>query len=220
MMKKYLPYNRYRRMSFFPIIYSTLGAYTILNSELLTRVIGIALNSLTNSITLMAAATLSNSNSKLKEYMDELEILDIEIKLKLVENWLKEINVKSIKQDTSLDIIYRGVSESCHTISWLIGEINRKIIAYNNLWFKHWRTIDLNLELYKLKRTTKILTDRLNLIAIGCMWDNMNEYRNKTTQEIEDTTKVNYNEVPNYYSIPGEYNKEIEVVTALAQHLQ
>ena len=41
------------------------------------------------------------------------------------------------------------------------------------------------------------------------MWNNMNEHRNDSTQD--DTIKVNYNEVPNYYAIPGELNKEKEV---------
>ena len=41
------------------------------------------------------------------------------------------------------------------------------------------------------------------------MWNNMNEHRNETDQN--DTINVNYNEVPNYYAVPGEFNKEKEV---------
>jgi hypothetical protein len=138
----------------------------------------------------------------MKEYQDELELLDIMIKLRLVENWLKEIDPNSIVQESSLDIIYRGITESCQTISYLLNDINKKIKHYNTLWFKSWRTIDLDTEIIKLKRSTKILTDRLNLIAIGCMWDNMNEHRTKKEVEMVEYVKPNTND--NYYMAPGE----------------
>ena len=180
-----------------PIICTTLGSYTILNSDLLTRVIGIAVNNITNSLTIMAST--SYNNHQLKNYQDDIELLDIEIKLKLVDNWLREINVDSIKPESNLDIIYRGISESCHGISWLTKEINNKINHYNSLWFRNWRTIDLDLEIHKLKRNTKILSERLNLIMIGCMWENMNSHRVTDDSKPPET----YNIVDNHYT-PGE----------------
>ena len=181
-------------MSFFPVIYSTLGAYTILNSDFLTRIIGITLNSLTNSITILAASTLSNSNTKLKEYMDELELLDIEIKLKIVDNWLKGFNIDTIEAESSIDVIYRGVSDSCHNIYYLMNDVNKKMVNYNNMWFKSWRTIDLDFEINKLKRYTKILQGRINLIPMSGInqirttpnnkleYSNINDFYNMTTE--------------------------------------
>ena len=196
-------------MSFFPFFYSTIGAYTIINypqaGELLSRVIGITINSLTNTFALMATNTISSYNHKMKEYQDELELLDIMIKLRLVENWLKEIDPNSIVQESSLDIIYRGITESCQIISYLLNDINKKIKHYNTLWFKSWRTIDLDSEIIKLKRSTKILTDRLSLIAIGCMWDNMNDHR--ATKETVNNEMIEYIKPQtndNYYMTPGE----------------
>jgi hypothetical protein len=201
-------------MSFFPFFYSTIGAYTIINypqaGELLSRVIGITINSLTNTFALMATNTITSYNHKMKEYMDELEILDIMIKLRLVENWLTEIDPHTIVQESSLDIIYRGITESCQTISYLLNDINKKIKHYNSLWFKSWRTIDLDTEIIKLKRATKILTDRLNLISIGCMWNNMNNHRVTKDNNINDMIeyiKPQTNE--NYYMAPGEENNLI-----------
>jgi len=198
-------------MSFFPFLYSTIGAYTIINypqaGELLSRVIGITINSLTNTFALMATNTISSYNHKMKEYQDELEILDIMIKLRLVENWLKEIDPNAITHDSSLDIIYRGITDTCQIISYLLNDINKKIKHYNTLWFKSWRTIDLDMEIIKLKRSTKILTDRLNLISIGCMWDNMNNYRVTKEDEMIDYIKPTTND--NYYMAPGEEIKLI-----------
>ena len=189
-------------MSFFPIMYSTLGAYTILNSELLTRIIGITINTLTNSLTLMATNTISSYNHKFKAYMEELELLDIEIKLKLVENWLRKINVNMIRAESNLDIIYRAISESCHNISWVIENINKKINAYNNMWFKSWRTIDLDMEINKLKCYNNILISRLNLLNIGLMWENI---ENCKIEEIEQdpVKKLEYNDIQDFYN-PGE----------------
>ena len=117
---------------------------SILNSDLLSRVIGIAVNNITNSLTIMAST--SYNNHQLKNYQDDIELLDIEIKLKLVDNWLREINVDTINPESNLDIIYRAISDSCHSISWLTKEINNKINHYNSLWFRNWRTIDLDLD--------------------------------------------------------------------------
>jgi hypothetical protein len=189
-------------MSFFPIMYSTLGAYTILNSELLTRIIGITINTLTNSITLMASNTISNYNHKFKAYMEELELLDIEIKLKLVENWLRKINVNMIRAESNLDIIYRAISESCHNISWVIENINKKINAYNNMWFKSWRTIDLDMEINKLKCYNNILISRLNLLNIGLMWENIENCKIEEIEQ-EPVKKLEYNDIQDFYN-PGE----------------
>lgn len=192
-------------MSFFPLMYSTLGAYTIISypqaGDIIVRIIGMTLNSLTSTISMMATNILTNHNTKMKEYMDELELLDIEIKLKLVENWLKEIDMKTIVQESNLDIIYRSITESCHTISFLVHNINKKIINYNNLWLKSWRTIDMDIEIHQLKRATKILTDRLNLITVGFIWENINKHI--VTDNNNYITKE-YKEDPNYYSAPGE----------------
>ena len=185
-------------MSFFPIIYSTIGAYTVLNSDLLTRVIGITINTLTNSLTMLATNTLASYNHKFNQYMEELEQLDIEIKLKLVENWLKQINTEMIKPESSIDIIYRGISESCHNISWLVETINKKIKYYNTLWFKSWRTVDLDMEIAKLKTFNNILTSRLSLLNIGLMWENINDCRK--IDIIPEVQKLEYSDIPNYYN--------------------
>ena len=161
------------------LIYSTVGIYTILNTqqaaEIFARVISTSLNGLTISLTLLA---YQNSNQTIKTYMEELELMDIEIKLKIIDRWLKNINYSDIKPNSSLDILYKGLADTCHQMSNLICIINTKIKYHNNLWFSTWRSINLDNEMKKMGRLTRILSDRIVLINI---------IENKNTIETPDS---------------------------------
>lgn len=164
------------------LIYSTVGIYTILNTqqaaEIFARVISTSLNGLTSSLTLMA---YQNSNQTIKTYMEELELMDIEIKLKIIDRWLKSINYSDIKPNSSFDILYKGLADTCHQMSNLICLINNKITYHNNLWFSRWRSINLENEMKKMGRLTKILSDRILLINI---------IENKNTIETPDSKEL------------------------------
>ena len=151
-----------------PVLYSTVGLYTIFSSEMLTKAVSISISGLTNSLALMA---MSDANSQIKNYKEELELMDIELKLKLVENWLKNINISMIKTGSNMDYICRTISESCHHISYMIYSINEKIQYHNTLWFRNWRSISLDIEINKLKKYVSILNDRLIYIAISRIWE-------------------------------------------------
>jgi hypothetical protein len=149
------------------LVFSSVGIYTILNTqqaaEIFARVISTSLNGLTSSLSLMA---YHNSNQTIKNYMEELELMDIEIKLKVIDRWLKSINHKDIKPNSSLDIVYKGLADTCHQMSNLICIINNMITYHNSLWFSRWRSINLENEIKKMGRLTKILSDRILLINI------------------------------------------------------
>jgi len=170
------------------LVYSTVGIYTILNTqqaaEIFARVISVSLNGLTSSLSLMA---YNNSNQTIKGYMDELEILDIEIKLKMIDLWLKSIDYKDIKPKSSFDIIYKGLADTCHQMSNLICIINKKITDHTKLWFSRWRSINLESEIKKIGRLTKILSDRILLINI---LENKNTIE-KNICKIETPTDIN-----------------------------
>lgn len=168
-----------------PIVYSTVGLYTVINSEILTKVISVTINNISNSLSLMS--TSGNSTEMIRKYYEEVETLDIEIRLKLVNNWLHGVNTNKIKQNSSLDIIYRGISDACHKISKIIEIINNKINQYNTLWFKYWRSIQLEKEIISLKKISMILNERIALIPMSCMWEDANEikYIETEMQEIE-----------------------------------
>jgi hypothetical protein len=169
------------------LIYSTVGIYTILNTqqaaEIFARVISTSLNGLTSSLTMMA---YHNSNQTIKTYMEELELMDIEIKLKVIDKWLKSINYSDIKPNSSLDIVYKGLADTCHQMSNLICIINSKITYHNNLWFSRWRSINLENEMKKMGRLTKILSDRILLINII---ENKNTIETPDSKELADTIK-------------------------------
>lgn len=162
------------------LVFSTVGIYTILNTqqaaEIFARVISLSINGLTSSLSLMA---YHNSNQIIMNYMEELELMDIEIKMKVIDRWLKSINYNDIKTNSSLDIVYKGLADTCHQISNLICIINNMITYHNSLWFSRWRSINLENEIKRMKILTKILSDRILLINI---------VENKNSIETPDST--------------------------------
>jgi len=143
------------------LVYSSVSVIKIIGTDVLGKVIGVSLNGLNTAFTFMASA---NSNYIIQKYKDELEILDIELKLKLVEIWLKDIDLEKIKINLSMELIYIGISDACHQISKCIEQINLKINYHNSKWFQSWRNIYLDEEVNTLKKYTKILNDRIKLL--------------------------------------------------------
>ncbi len=143
------------------MVYSSVNVVKVLGTDVLGKVIGLTINGLGTTFTYMASA---NSNEIINKYKNELETLDIELKLKLVELWLKDINLEHIKENPSLELIYIGISDSCHKISECVEQINSKILYHNTKWFQSWRNIYLDEEINILKKNTKILNDRIKLL--------------------------------------------------------
>ena len=122
-----------------------------LHTELLTRIIGLTINGLSNLST----------HHPLTDYQNELELLDIDIKLKIIEKWLTHTEL-----DSTVDIIYQGISDSCRSIHYYVNEINRKIKEFQLLWFRSWRTINLDMEMKQLKKYNTILNHRIPLLLL------------------------------------------------------
>ena len=122
-----------------------------LHTELLTRIIGLTINGLSNLST----------QHPLTDYQNELELLDIDIKLKIIEKWLTHTEL-----DSTVDIIYQGISDSCRSIHYYVNEINRKIKEFQLLWFRSWRTINLDMEMKQLKKYNTILNHRIPLLLL------------------------------------------------------
>jgi hypothetical protein len=147
------------------IVYSTIGLYTFLNlppvNEILPTIISNTISSLTSSIALMS---YNKNNNTLLNYLEELEILDIELKLRVVDRWLK--NITTITPNSSLDILYKSMTDICNMIANYINIIYKKINYHKSLWFNNWRNIDLDREMKQLKKVTKIFSERIILINI------------------------------------------------------
>ena len=98
----------------------------------------------------------NNSNVSLK-YSEELELLDVEFKLKTLKEWLKN-------NDTNCDIL-----NSCNMISYYFEAINTKIKYHKSKWFYYWRNLCLKNEIHLLKKHLIILDERLKLLHYKVM---------------------------------------------------
>lgn len=145
------------------VIYTGATVISVVSTDILSKVINLSLASLEHTFSYL---TSSNLTSSIKKYQDDLELLDIDLKLKLIDSWLKHINSNKIINDSPLALIYNSVSDSCHKIAELVEKINEKIKYHNTKWFQSWRSIYLDNEIKLLEKNVKILDERIKLIAL------------------------------------------------------
>ena len=146
-----------------------IGATTIIKSNLiygtthlLGNVINVSLSGLSNIYSLLT----TNSNTIITKYKKDLETMDIDLKLKLIDNWLIKIDINLIKKDPNMNLMYSKITDSCNSISTLIQLINQKIIYHNTKWFSYWRSLDLENDIKSLKEEIAILNNRLILVNL------------------------------------------------------
>lgn len=145
------------------VVYSTVGVVTLFGTEVIGKAVSLSLSGLSNIYSYMGT---SSENIIINKYKNELELLDIELKLRLVEKWLEKINIDDVKSNQSLELVYNGIGDSCHKISDSINLINENIKNHQLKWFHTWRTLHLDNELESLKKNTLILNERLRLIQL------------------------------------------------------
>ena len=142
------------------MIYSA-SVISLISADVIKKVIHMSLNSLEFTFNYMVS---NNTNISIKKYQDDLEILDIHLKLKLIDIWLNKININNL--DESQTIIYQSISDSCHKIADTIQIINDNIKYHNTKWFNSWRNIYLDDEIKILEKNVKILDERLLLLNL------------------------------------------------------
>jgi hypothetical protein len=145
------------------LVYTSVGIVTLISKDVVSRAIGLTVDGLTHTLTYMASPS---AHATVKTFKDDLEELDIELKLKLVEHWLKDIDVDKITPGSSMEIVYKGIAESCHNLSEIVNQINKKIEYHHTKYFNSWRTLYLDDEMKKLQKQTKILNERLRLVNL------------------------------------------------------
>jgi hypothetical protein len=89
------------------MLYTGVTVISLISKDLLGKVINLGISGIEYTFSYM---TSSDANVYIKKYKDDLEVLDIELKLKLLDNWLKEIDIDQIKTNSSQEMIYRGIS--------------------------------------------------------------------------------------------------------------
>jgi hypothetical protein len=134
---------------------------TLTSTDLLGKLINVTLSGLTTTFVYMSA---SNENTTIKNYYDDLEDLDIQLKLSLINNWIKKTEYEI--KDPNFELIYNAISDSCNKINMCVCQINSKIEYHYSKWFHLWRNLDLYNEIKIIKKQTKILDNRLILINL------------------------------------------------------
>ena len=137
----------------------TILSLTITSTEFLGKLINGTLTGLSTTFLYMS---ISSENTSIKKYHDELEEMDIKLKLTLINNWIKKLDLQ--EKDSNFELIYKSISESCDQISSSVYSINSKIENHFSRWFHTWRYLDLEEEIKLIKKQTNILNNRLNLI--------------------------------------------------------
>ena len=98
---------------------------------------------------------LPSNSSSLNNYKNQIESLDIEFKLKIVNDWLTKNNTTYIKDN---------IGQICIKISDMLDQINQKISYHNTKWLSSWRTLDIKDDIICLEKYCNILNQRLYLV--------------------------------------------------------
>ena len=117
------------------MLYTGATVFSLISKDILSKVIGVGISGIEYTFGYM---TSSNANVYIKKYKNDLEVLDIELKLKLIDNWLKHIDMEKVQTDSSHEIIYKGISDSCYKLRDCINQINEKIKYHHTKWFQSW----------------------------------------------------------------------------------
>ena len=167
-----------------PINLSTLFSYN--------NLIGIITNSISSVNNIYNYLSTNNTNKVIRKYLNDIEILDIKVKLEFINNWL-ESNGKYIKYENDYDIINNNnniisidkpniiinkkLSTNFYLVFTKIKEINTalnndinkietKIKKYLESWSKYMYNLDLTNEIARLKHNTIILDSRIQFLHL------------------------------------------------------
>jgi hypothetical protein len=163
--------------------------YTLFSYNNLIKIIGDSISSFNNIYTYLSS---NSTNAVIQKYLDDIELLDIKVKLEFINNWL-ELNGKNINCESeyniinnsnnilSLDkpkiILNKKYSLNFYLVFTKIKEINTalnndiniietKIKKYLLSWSKYIYNLDLTNEIARLKHNTAILNSRIQFLQL------------------------------------------------------
>ena len=139
------------------MFYTGVTIVSFLGIDLLRKLIGLSLSGFTYTFNYMTSS---------KKYQDNIDIQNIELRLRLIENWLKNIDIDKIKQNNNLSLIYNSILDSCQTMTDYIEKVNEKIKYHHTKWFQSRRSICLDDEIKFLEKNVKILDERIKLLNL------------------------------------------------------
>jgi hypothetical protein len=139
------------------MFYTGVTIVSFLGIDLLRKLIGLSLSGFTYTFNYMTSS---------KKYQDNIDIQNIELRLRLIENWLKNIDMDKIKQNNNLSLIYNSILDSCQTMTDYIEKVNEKIKYHHTKWFQSWRSLCLDDEIIFLDKNSKILYENISLFNL------------------------------------------------------
>ena len=134
---------------------------TIISSNIVNNII-------TNLITTIYGGTLflrygRDNNSMIEKYKNEIEEMDIAIKLEIIYNKLSSQygNDKDCEKNKTVQIL--GLLELIFKIKSIMENINYEIEKHDNKWFSNYRSVNIANKLNDLRHYVKILDNRIQL---------------------------------------------------------
>ena len=131
-------------------------------------------NIITNLITTIYGGTLflrygRDNNSMIEKYKNEIEEMDIAIKLEIIQNKLTSQcgmdKDKENEKNKSVQIL--GLLELIFKIKSIMENINYEIEKHNNKWFSSYRSVNISNKLNDLRHYVKILDNRIQLYNLN-----------------------------------------------------
>ena len=131
------------------------GVMSIAGVDITSRIVSSSITGICNIYTYLTSQT---ENASINKYKDDIETLDIEVKLKYVENILS-------KEDNNMtdNFLREKIMDTTKNINNIIKKINIKIYNHQQKYFHTWRTLDLDEDIKYLGKLMKILDERIKL---------------------------------------------------------
>jgi hypothetical protein len=160
---------------------ATVGVAALITGEITSKTVGFTINALSNTLSYM---TTISEDEIIRRYRDELETIDVEFKLKIIQEWLNNMKDKENKQRENgnnnktdnisqgvqaiqgIQELYKSIADVCEFLTKHLELIEAKIKQHKSKWFHTWRSLDLFEEINIVKRKALILNERIILIMM------------------------------------------------------
>ena len=146
---------------------ATVGVAALITGEITSKTVGFTMHALSNTLSYM---TTISEDEVIRKYKEELEVIDIEFKLKIIQEWLNNMKERENEEKNNIpdgtQELYKNISEVCIFLTNKLELIELKIKDHKMKWFHTWRTLDLFEEINIIKRKALILNERIILIMM------------------------------------------------------
>ncbi len=143
---------------------ATIGIATLITGDIASKTVNATMNILSSTLSFM---TTNCEDLAIKKYKDEIESIDIHFKLNIIQEWLNTSSHTNLYEKHKL---YESINSLCQELTHELEKIDIKIKNHTNKWFRTWRALDLENEIFVIKKKCLILNERL--ILITCIQSN------------------------------------------------